>query len=185
MAKNNTQGPKEAVMLVLGTIEDKKVRATIERLLGEYEVVVVELDKAKEEILQIPDLKKSMESLSASLKAQERAGSETTLEIAKLKKDIEARDREITALRLVNETVAEDSRGAKKLSVKEREFTASWTEQDRSDSKKTVKKTGKFLLEDVSKIYVSGRKYSASEFMASKEAQSAAAASSHKLIKKL
>lgn len=104
--------------------------------------------------------------------------------VESLEKDLAEKDAEIAALKAVNAVESEDKQSAKSLTEKDRTFTAKWEELNPKDHSKTIKKSGKFILLDVPKIRISGKPYSQEEFMKDKDAQSAAAAMGHTLIKK-
>lgn len=99
--------------------------------------------------------------------------------VASLEDALEAKDAEIAALKKVS-PAGGSVKKEKQLSEKDRTFTAEWKDPDGK------KKTGKFLLEDVSKIYVSGKKYTPAEFIQDTEVQAiVAAAGTHPNIKTL
>lgn len=98
--------------------------------------------------------------------------------LAALEKENVALKEENAALKLVNE-VSDDAVSVKRLSDEERQFEIEWKDPDGKAKK------GTFLLADVSKIYVSGKKYTQEAFMKDKDVQLVAVLASHPHIKKV
>ncbi len=159
--------------------ENKPTVAQLQKQLAAEQ----EANKAKDQ--EIQDLKKANEDGNQSIDSLEK-------KLVSEQEANKAKDQEISALKKAKQTVDESEKAApevKKLSNKERTFTAEWIipDPEQPDNPDAGSKgSGKFLL-TTHKIYVNGIKYTDVDFLADKNAsiRNGAARDEHILLKKL
>jgi len=113
--------------------------------------------------------------------SDDKSKTAATPDAAAILKENEELKAKVTALEAVTNAEAAEGKAPVRLTDKQREFSASWTETD-PQSNKSAKKSGKARLKDVPKINVSGKTYSQEEFLKDADAKATALRAKHILI---